>query len=100
MSCQTTTMLGTVKLLTPTLVLLVCALALPVAQTIPNGCATACLWLGELSEHGLGVNPMTAPLDPWEEAAAWYGQGAALGDLKCAHALAYCYQHGLGEFSK
>lgn len=56
----------------------------------PSG--TACLWLGQLSERGLGL-----PAPDYVEAGAWFGRGAALGHLECAHALAFYYQHGLGE---
>ena len=65
----------------------------PSLQVVPQSCGTACLWLGQLSERGLGGLP--AP--HYSEAAAWYGRGAAAGHLECAQALAYYYQHGLGE---
>jgi TPR repeat protein len=61
-------------------------------QVADQSCGTACLWLGQLSERGLGL-----PAADYVEAAAWYGQGAELGHLECAQALAFCYQHGLGE---
>jgi len=65
-----------------------------VSQAVYQSGGTACLWLGQLAERGLGL-PAGAP--DYVEAAAWYGKGAALGHLACAQALAFYYQHGLGE---
>lgn len=65
-----------------------------VVQAVYQSGGTACLWLGQLAERGLGL-PAGAP--DYVEAAAWYGKGAALGHLECAQALAFYYQHGLGE---
>lgn len=61
-------------------------------QIVHQSCGTACLWLGQLSERGLGL-----PAADYFEAAAWYGQGAELGHLECVQALAFYYEHGLGE---
>ena len=62
-----------------------------VAHQEPGG-GTACLWLGQLCERGL-----CCPVPDYAEAAAWYGKGAAMGHVECGHALAFCYEHGLGE---
>jgi TPR repeat protein len=63
-----------------------------VLQVAQQSSGTACLWLGQLSERGLGL-----PAPDYVDAGAWFGRGAALGHLECAHALAFYYQHGLGE---
>jgi hypothetical protein len=75
-----------------------CDLARQLLRTVmeqqQQPCGDACLWLGQLSERGLGL-PASAP--DYSDAAAWYGRGAELGHLECAQALAFYYEHGLGE---
>lgn len=73
-----------------------CGLARQLLRTVvqqqQQSCGAACLWLGQLSERGLGL-----PAPDYSDAAAWYGKGAELGHLECAQALAFYYEHGLGE---
>lgn len=72
-----------------------CGLARQLLRTVvqqQQPCGEACLWLGQLSERGLGL-----PAPDYSDAAAWYGKGAELGHLECAQALAFYYEHGLGE---
>lgn len=64
-------------------------------QVVQQSSGTACLWLGQLSERGLGL-----PAPDYVDAAAWYGKGAEIGHLECAQALAFYYEHGLGELVK
>jgi TPR repeat protein len=52
----------------------------------------ACHWLGQMCEHGLGL-----PAADYEQAAAWYGHGAALQHAASAHALAFALENGLGK---
>jgi TPR repeat protein len=52
----------------------------------------ACQLLGQMCEQGLGL-----PAADLEQAAAWYGHGAALQHAGSAHALAFALENGLGE---
>uniref|UniRef100_A0A383V538 Uncharacterized protein n=1 Tax=Tetradesmus obliquus TaxID=3088 RepID=A0A383V538_TETOB len=60
-------------------------------QQAAGASGEACHLLGQLCEQGLGL-----PAADYEQAAAWYGHGAALQHAASAHALAFALENGLG----
>ncbi|WIA30001.1 hypothetical protein OEZ86_000098 [Tetradesmus obliquus] len=60
-------------------------------QQAAGASGEACHLLGQLCEQGLGL-----PAADYDQAAAWYGHGAALQHAASAHALAFALENGLG----